>query len=672
MRYCFTILMIVINVSLLEAQWDQVNVPDGGSISCITIFKNSIYVGTNRAGIYRSSDMGENWEFLEFGMTNMQINCLMVIDNMIYGGTSNGLIRMSSDDFTWSSANNGLLDRNIKKMYKSGSLIFLTTILYTYVSYDNGITWQILEREYRDIAEITGSENQLFSRTFNKLYQSANNGSSWTTVKQIPNNVQMKCIASIKSSLFVGTSTGIYYTNNEGNTWENRGLVKYDISTLLVSGTKLYAVGEFQRKGKIFCSSNNGASWDTLLSVSNKQKIRSLAVNGKYIYAAMNIAGILRSSDGGIVWSKQSTGIKEDKINNFFVDGSLMYSVTESEQLYKSSDHGKAWLSVDSINNLYDVTSMKVVNKNIFLCTRSHGVVRSINNGISWEKVNNGLPSLQAQYIASIDSTIYVSINRKGLFRSTDAGGNWNSVNSVFINKVIQGMLVDNYVLYVATNQEIYRSSDNGQTWFESKLNGVTFKAFTANQNSIAICNDEGVYISTGDTGNWRTSSQGLVSKTVNAIINIGQSLYIATNAGVYQSTNNGSNWQFLGLPDLKVHNLYTFKDTLYACAENTLWKTNINTIVHVDEEISLQTSALKFEIYPNPSNGRCEIKMDSIISETPIFLNIFTTEGEVVYQSVLNNKSSSLSINTLSTGMYFVVIYSGNNSSRQMLSIIN
>jgi hypothetical protein len=60
-----------------------------------------------------------------------------------------------------------------------------------------------------------------------------------------------------------------------------------------------------------------------------------------------------------------------------------------------------------------------------------------------------------------------------------------------------------------------------------------------------------------------------------------------------------------------------------------------------------------KISIAPNPSSSEINIQSDELISQ----INIYSTQGNIVYSEQLNSKQSSVSISDLNEGLYIVQV---------------
>ena len=67
-----------LSADISSAQWVQSNGPYGGSIECLTVLNTDLYAGLadTGPGIFKSTNLGENWIKVNSGLTNQNI-CLL-------------------------------------------------------------------------------------------------------------------------------------------------------------------------------------------------------------------------------------------------------------------------------------------------------------------------------------------------------------------------------------------------------------------------------------------------------------------------------------------------------------------------------------------------------------------------------------------------------------------
>lgn len=159
-----------------------------------------------------------------------------------------------------------------------------------------------------------------------------------------------------------------------------------------------------------------------------------------------------------------------------------------------------------------------------------------------------------------------------------------------FVVKENQGGNPD---IYCSAGNNIFISSDNGDTWSETEAIGLpiptmngAIKLAIFNENLYAGINsfsqtDGGIYVSKDKGKTWSAVNTGLPSMylIVKDFAIIGNKLFagFAYNGGVYMTSDEGKNWTAvnIGLTNKSVNCLKTVGNTLYAGTTNGIYKTD-------------------------------------------------------------------------------------------------
>jgi photosystem II stability/assembly factor-like uncharacterized protein len=122
----------------------------------------------------------------------------------------------------------------------------------------------------------------------------------------------------------------------------------------------------------------------------------------------------------------------------------------------------------------------------------------------------------------------------------------WQPTNGLFAG-AIQSVVVSSGEIIVGTKY-IYKSSDNGKTWFMSN-NGITgtvtaIHGLVKSSGNLVAVSDAGAFYSTDNGNNW-TQSSGTASLSIWCVVTGGSdTLFMSTDAnGVYKSINKGVTW---------------------------------------------------------------------------------------------------------------------------------
>lgn len=128
----------------------------------------------------------------------------------------------------------------------------------------------------------------------------------------------------------------------------------------------------------------------------------------------------------------------------------------------------------------------------------------------------------------------------------------------------------NNNVIYIGTDNGVFKSTDAGANWTAAGLGSKAIRALALRPGtpSTIYVGTWGVYKSTDSGANWTAMDTGLPPYTDVRCFAFDSAnpgiIYLAANNGVFKSTNGGSNWVATGLT-LDINTLAFHQGTLYA-----------------------------------------------------------------------------------------------------------
>ncbi|PIX94655.1 MAG: hypothetical protein COZ25_04465 [Ignavibacteria bacterium CG_4_10_14_3_um_filter_37_18] len=139
-QLAIVLICMLFNVETLLAQWTQTNGPYGGTINCIISDTSNLYIGTNKGGVFLSTDDGLSWTALNNGLTNPTINALAFSGQNLVAGTEGGGVFLSENKgLTWTAVSFPI--PYVTAFTSLGNNLFAATWDGIYLSKDNGVTW---------------------------------------------------------------------------------------------------------------------------------------------------------------------------------------------------------------------------------------------------------------------------------------------------------------------------------------------------------------------------------------------------------------------------------------------------------------------------------------------------------------------------------------------------
>jgi len=342
------------------------------------------------------------------------------------------------------------------------------------------------------------------------------------------------------------------------------------------------------------------------------------------------------------------------------------------------------------------------------------GVFRTSNGGDTWDTAFIGGASNILYLACDSSNRVYATYGANGLLKSTNSGNNWITIpDSVFGNKTVQAVACGkNGYVYVGTvSGYLSRSTDNGLTFPDTALSGLTIVTitidrfnpnivyvgasstspsntgfyrstdagltFSQNLNPLNIWaivekNNHNLYTVTTSTGYAfsKSTDGGLTWTTVSSLsgamrgacLDLLENIYTSGNGGVFKSTNDGVSFTNAGLT-ISADQSLSYQNRILVATSGT---SNGGVWIYVDSTISGITNSntaspdkfLLFQNYPNPFNPGTNIRYQ-IINNSYITLKIFDILGKEI-AALVNEKQNAGIYNiewdaeNYSSGIYF------------------
>jgi len=309
------------------------------SISSSFTSDGTVYAGTYGGGIYRTTDLGDNWKPIDTGLSNLAIADIQTspdycVDKIVLAGNNRGVQASKIGGYNW---------KTIK--VNTGDNIYIRSIA--------------ISPEYtidKNVFVGNGSSGQY------SIYKSEDGGLTYTqSFHDLSSTVNRIVISpAYKNDKILFASAG--------------------------------------REG-VLCTRNGGLSWDRVGLIG--KKVFAIDISPTYdkdctVFAGTLDSGVFRSKDGGFTWIRSSNGLLDETIEYLtfspeFEEDRTIYAATKSQGLYRSTDAGDQWHYVNLIGEFIRVIKISPdysEDETLFVGTWN-GVYRSRDCGFTWEDVLN-------------------------------------------------------------------------------------------------------------------------------------------------------------------------------------------------------------------------------------------------------------------------------------------
>jgi photosystem II stability/assembly factor-like uncharacterized protein len=486
-----------------------------------------VYAGLDDAGVYAQGEEAHEWETLtppqspfaggdvRGGLASTAVLSLAVSPDgrQLYAGTADrGIFASQDGGRTWVNTYPDHYVPNLALNPTNPAQAVASLRDRLVRTRDGGQSWHTLPVAWAqdEVASLLWLENGALGAGTGqgRLYRSLDGGDSWVEGGTGLPRGSVLDLAVIGTRLLVATWTGLYDSEDGGETW------RYLTSTLGNPNAQALLTTEagllLGTRAGLFRWQPDTRQWEVAPGDFPPGGIASLAAdpaNPQLLYAGTSGDGLYRSVDGGANWQRMPTlGVGIPAVAVDPKDGDRVYILAAWERVYESRDGGQSWQARwEGLGDAIEAASIAVdpLKSNVYVGTET-GLYRSHNNGF-WRPV---APTLA-------DQTVLALLAQPA---PPSAGGGT--------------------VLYLGTTRGVYRSLDGGAT-VQGRMEDWNAKR---GRLEDGWWEDEG----------W---GQGLENVSVTALLADPDNpslLYAGTAyAGVYQSLDWGHTWQPIGPVEL-------------------------------------------------------------------------------------------------------------------------
>ena len=612
---------------------------------------NTIFVGTNTAGMFRSTNKGASWSAV-YTAGNKQVNDILCLpsgrvlisqqSNNVYYSDSNGkagtFIPVSFPSKPVAGTYRLIKMANSRKYpnviyalfegwdYESGPAAF-------YKSSDGGKTWKLKttptsintgQQAYCVAIGVSAVDSNKIFAGCQYAASSINGGTSWSSLKSShADNHSFAAFSTASNEYITGTDGGIYRFKWNSQTALGNANTGYNVTQFYAGSydlTGIRAVGGTQ---------DNGTQFSTGPLITS----RIFGGDGAYCH--------IGQQDGDVAYvSYQNEGIH--RLDNFSTLGSAnSTSITDSR------------FTTEGISFINPYTMNPADQYMLFYKTNS-GVYRTINGGDIWEKINKiSRSSIKALACSEdADPVFYYGGAAAQLYKlekarsaiGTEVSFNSSvpsSVTSDFINGITINP-VNKYQIFVAFTTV----SNQGRVWKASNLETTTPVWENISGNLPPGLPVNMVAVDPQDPEN---------------------KIFAATDYGFYFTVDGGKTWtKDTRIPNVEVHEIKMRNSdrTLFLYTHGRgMWAIKLAPLSSTQKIEKLKLVSL----YPNPASKYLTVKLN--IQTTIQAINVYDLNGKIC-KNVNRIEDNKIDVCDLAEGVYFVQVVTPEKSFTQKIKI--
>lgn len=204
--------------------------------------------------------------------------------------------------------------------------------------------------------------------------------------------------------------------------------------------------------------------------------VQAMAFGNNVIVAGSSTAEIERSTDGGETFSTDISNNHTLQINNIGFGNNVFIAVGDNGELSRSTDNGASWGSLVSnafataSDDIDDIAYDSDAGIWVIVGEGTTSILRSDDDGVTWSAPTTSTTNIMS-HVAYIGNNTFVAMvaSNGQVYRSTDSGDNWFLIATIVAAAnhgfaFSDGVLLASFAV-LGANWTLYRSIDSGENW---------------------------------------------------------------------------------------------------------------------------------------------------------------------------------------------------------------
>lgn len=344
---------------------------------------------------------------LFYDIAPYKLNCLKLDENeLIFYGANGNVLRTYDNGQNWVQHFSGTHSHIVKMIFKNNNLLAVNKDGNFMFSEDKGNYWKICKVS-DTLTGITAIDEYIFVTSNRNVYYSINNGLTWDILEFELDEISN--ISSIKDKIIISGKNFLYYSEDLGNNWN------------------------------ILETPING--WD----VNDKH-------DNFYIYNKEDIVKL----NNDLTWKKHRVSSSNQKFvfteskNGFFIAFSALIEYNPKIYIYEYSFKENTSKEISKIEKIgidnnwygkvaYNVEDIELNNDFLYLSNNLKTILKANISNFNWEiKSNFGFPQVKCFIKDSLEWT-FPGSNRGSLLYTTNGGATFEITDTIYQYRTFQG-----------------------------------------------------------------------------------------------------------------------------------------------------------------------------------------------------------------------------------------
>ncbi len=533
--------------------------------------------------VFKSTDGGDTWQELT-GMHRHSVRALAIAptdSNYLIAAAIDGAFRSTDAGATWtrfSPEHHPDLIRlhSVAIDPKDPNIVYLGTEHLPWRTENGGKDWICVKghptekkQQFIDDSDIftividPSNNERIYASACSGIYSTNDKATTWVKYQGIPFTSRRTHVIYPdpvnNQVIYSGTTEGLWKTTNAGQNWRLMSSIRTIVNAIAIHPSNPNRVYLGVKFGGVWVSDNAGESFHPSNSGFVNRQISVLLSDRSVpnrIYAAALFngfdGGFYLSTDGGNSWQLSSRGLSNEDIYAIYQspwNEKILYAGTNLG-LYVSLDRGESWSKVNGKAPVTKVATPTPPSKK--------------GRYSSKQVVAKGSGKTKLSSASIAERVVGIVPNYNG---HSDLVAAWSGLYQINDDGRIEKLKIENYsgkvlavathpkesIIYVGTNQGLYRSSDNGKKWELIPVFGEypmvqAISVSPHDSNLVMLTTDTSCYISNDAGKTWQRRGRGIPYGEPLAIrfSNVNPNVILVgdyRNGGLFLSTDAGENF---------------------------------------------------------------------------------------------------------------------------------